>query len=170
MGKKPEFMWDEETGMCSCAIVLDDFIQGYGIAECHPQDIDVKSQRTGEHIAELRATINLLQNYKNRELHPGLKALKHVKGTMINSKHHNPDNYESKRLNVEIKNYQKDINDINEMINAYKQELYGYINKKEVMYQRQRAKDTAGFKDEDTEMLMKDIEIYRTLYDAEPLT
>ena len=160
MGKQPVFDWNDETGVCVCAIYLDDFLQGFGVAQCHPQDMDVISRRTGEHIAELRAQICLLQSYKNRELHPGLKALKHLKGTMINSKQYNPDSYESKRLNVEIKNYQKDIADINAGIEAAKQELYDYINMKEEMYQRQRRGDRDGYKDEDTNTLMNDIGVY----------
>ena len=160
MGKRPIFEWNEETGICTCIIYLDDLLQGFGIAQCHPQDNDVKSQRTGEHIAELRAQISLLQNYKNHELRPGLKALKHLKGTMVNSSCYNPDSYESKRLNVEIKNYQKDIADINEGILAAKKELYHYINTKEEMYQRQRKGDHDGYKDEDTNMLMNDIGVY----------
>ena len=163
MGKQPEFTWNEETGVCSCAIILDDFMQGFGIAECHPQDRDMISRRTGEHIAELRAQINLLQNYKNRELRPGLKALLHLKGTMVKSAQYNPDSYESKRLNVEIKNYRKDIEDIECGIQAAKHDLYDYINVKEQMYQRIRKDDHEGYKDEDTEMLLKDIEVYERI-------
>lgn len=163
MSKLPEFMWNEETGTCTCGIYLDDFLQGFGIAECADQDRDVMSQRTGEHIAELRAQINLLQNYKNRELHPGLKALKHLKSTMINSKSYNPDSYESKRLNVEIKNFQKDILDIQAAIESLKQDLYEYINLKEEIYQRQRRGDRDGFKEEDTDTLLKDIKAYEWL-------
>ena len=160
MGKQPQFFWNEKQGICSCSIIINDFLSGFGIAECHPQDEDVKSRRTGEHIAELRAQINLLQDYKNKELRPGLKALLHVRGTMVKSTRYNPDSYESKRLNVEIKNYQKDIKDIEQAIQAAKQELYDYINLKEKMYQRQREGDTAGYKEEDTATLLKDIETY----------
>ena len=160
---KIDFNWNEETGLCSCAIVLDDFLQGFGIAECHPQDSDVKSRRTGEHIAELRAQINLLQNYKNRELRPGLKALLHLKGTMVNSFRYIPTSYEAKRLDREIKNFQKDIAEISRTIHNAKQELYDYINTKETMAQRHRAGDKEGYKDSDTDTLLKDIEAYERI-------
>ena len=163
MGKQPQFIWNDKDGICTCIIFLDDFLQGYGVAQCHPQDQDMKSRRTGEHIAELRAKINLLQNYKNRELRPGLKALLHLKGTMAKSTHYTPDSYESKRLNIEIKNYYKDIADIESGIQAAKQDLYDYINVKERMYQRIRKDDTEGYKDEDTQMLLKDIGVYERL-------
>lgn len=170
MSKQPDFIWNEETGLCSCIIYLNDFLQGYGIAECAEQDIDVKSQRTGEHIAELRAQINLLQNYKNRELWPGLKVLQHLKSTMVNSKQYNPDSYESKRLNIEIKNLQKDIKDIQEAISAVKATLYNYITTKEEMYQRQRKGDRQGFQDADTETLLKDINVYEKVINNDSKT
>ena len=160
MGKQPEFTYDEMSGICGCSIILDDFLQGFGIAQCAEQDRDVISQKTGMHIAERRAQINLLQNYKNRELHPGLKALLHLQGTMVNSKHYNPKSYEAKRLNREIKNLRAEIKDINKAIWIAKQELYEYINIKETLAQRYRAGDHEGYKDSDSEMLQKDINVY----------
>ena len=160
MGKQPEFTYDEASGIASCAIVLDDFLQGFGIAECADEDRDVISQRTGQHIAELRAQINLLQNYKNRELHPGLKALLHLKGTMINSKKYNPKSYEAKRLEKEIKHFQEDIKDISAAIEVQKEILRDYINAKDLIAKRIRSGDHEGYKDEDSEMLQNDIDVY----------
>ena len=160
MTHQPEFTYDETSGICGCSIFLDDFLQGFGIAQCAEQDRDMISEKTGMHIAELRAQINLLQNYKNRELHPELKAYKHLLGTMVNSPRYNPNSYEAKRLNKEIKNVEKAIAEINEAINSAKLDLYSYINTKEHIYQRIRANDHEGYKDEDTEMLLKDIGVY----------
>lgn len=160
MAHQPEFTYDETSGICGCSIFLDDFLQGFGIAQCAEQDRDMISEKTGMHIAEMRAQINLLQNYKNRELHPELKAYKHLLGTMVNSSRYNPNSYEAKRLNKEIKNVEKAIAEINEAIEATKQQLYNYINTKEIMYQRIRANDHEGYKDEDTETLLKDIGVY----------
>ena len=160
MSKKPQFTWDEESGICSCAIILDDILHGFGIAQCAPEDNDVISERVGMHIAELRAQINLLQNFKNYELRPGLKVLKHLRSTMINSKQHDSESYERKRLNIEIRNTEKDIADINNAINQVKQNLYDYINLQERITQRIRSGDNSGYKDEDSEMLQKDIDIY----------
>lgn len=160
MGKQPEFTYDETSGITSCAIVLDDFLQGFGIAECADEDRDVMSARTGRQIAELRAQINLLQNYKNRELHPGLKALLHLKGTMVNSKKYNPKSYEAKRLEKEIKHFQEDIKDISAAIEVQKEILQDYIKAKDLISERIRSGDHAGYKDEDSEMLQNDIEVY----------
>ena len=160
MAHQPEFTYDETSGICGCSIFLDDFLQGFGIAQCAEQDRDMISEKTGMHIAERRAQINLLQNYKNRELHPELKAYKHLLGTMVNSPRYNPNSYEAKRLNKEIKNVEKAIIEINEAIDSAKRDLYSYINTKETMYQRIRTNDHEGYKDEDTKTLLKDIGVY----------
>ena len=94
------------------------------------------SERTGKHIAETRAQIDLLQNYKNIELRPELKAYKHLLGTMQQSKKYNPNSYEAKRLNKEIKNVKKTIAEINEALNTTKKELKEYIDTKEKLYHR----------------------------------
>ena len=167
MSKQPDFTWDEVSGICSCAIVLDDYMHGFGIAQCADEDRDVISERTGAHIAEMRAQINLLQCYKNNELRPGLKALEHLRSTMVQSKKHNPESYERKRLNIEIRNIKKDIADIEEMIANRKETLYRYINDKENLYARIRAHDHSGYKDEDSETLQKDIDLYNKVIKAE---
>lgn len=163
MGKQPTFTYDETTGICGCVIYLDDFLQGFGIAQCADQDKDMQSEHTGMHIAERRAQINLLQNYKNHELYPELRAYKHLLSTMIQSPRYNPDSYEAKRLNREIRNLEKSIAEITESINITKKDLYDYINIKERLYQRIRANDHEGYKDEDTETLLKDIAVYEKM-------
>ena len=170
MGKKPEFTWDETSGICSCAIVLDDILHGFGIAQCADEDKDIFNERVGMHIAELRAQINLLQNYKNYELRPGLKALLHLKGTMIRSKKYNADSYESKRLNVEIKNFRKDIEDINDAITAAKQNLYEYINIHEKLAKRIRENDHKGYDEADTERIVKEIEFFEKVINNDSKT
>ena len=167
MSKQPEFTWDEVSGICGCSIVLDNYLHGFGIAQCADKDRDMISERTGAHIAEARARINLLQNYKNNELRPGLKALEHLRSTMTQSKKHNPESYERKRLNIEIRNFQKDIEDINRSIDFEKKRLQLYINEKDKIYQRIRENDHEGYKESDTETLQKDIDLYNKVIKAE---
>ncbi len=38
MGKQPIFTYDKVSGISSCAIVLDDFMQGFGVAQCAKED------------------------------------------------------------------------------------------------------------------------------------
>lgn len=167
MSKQPEFTWDEVSGICGCSIVLDNYLHGFGIAQCADIDRDMLSERTGAHIAESRAQINLLQNYKNNVLRPGLQALKHLRSTMTQSKKHNSESYERKRLNIEIRNYEKDIADIQQAIELQKQMLHTYIHNKDIIYQRIRANDHEGYKESDTETLQKDIDLYNETIKAE---
>ena len=167
MSKQPEFTWDETSGICECSIFLDDYMYGFGLAQCAEKDRDMISERTGSHIAEMRAKINLLQCYKNNELRPSLKALEHLKSTMIQSKKHNPESYERKRLNIEIKNIKKDIIDVEELITKLKEDLYSYINKKEQLYQRIRSHDHVGYSDNDSTTLQKDIDLYNKVIKAD---
>ena len=160
MGRQPIYEWDEKAGLATCCIWLDDFLQGYGIAQCAEKDRDMISERTGLQIAEMRAQINILQNYKNRELRPGLKALIHLKGTMQISTRYNPDSYEAKRLDKEIKNKEEEIIAIQSKIDHIKEQLQEYMRLKGIMFERIRNKDHEGYKDTDTETLMKDIEVF----------
>jgi len=167
MGKQPEFTWDEVSGICGCSIILDNYLHGFGIAQCAEEDRDLISERVGARIAEARARINLLQNYKNYELWPGLKALKHLRSTMVQSKKHDPESYERKRLNIEIRNMEKDIADINIAIEGAKTQLYEYLHDLDKVNTRIRDTQHAGYQESDTETLQKDIDVYRKFEKAE---
>lgn len=134
MKNKAEF-WYEETGISSTSLFYprknNAPIIGCGIAQCHPDDEDVKSWRTGSVIADYRAEIELCKKIIQDELKPGLAALTHLKGTMTISKKYNPDSYEAKRLNKEIKNLQKEIEETEKMKEALEKDLTTYITLKE---------------------------------------
>lgn len=57
------YNYDPDLKKANC-IVEKNNIMGMGEAKCHPDDIDICSERTGMYIAENRAMINYLQNYK----------------------------------------------------------------------------------------------------------
>lgn len=132
--------YDKETLKSSC-IIEDGNIIGVGNAYCHPTDNDMASERTGMHIAEDRAYIKYLQNYRACELRPALKALKHVYATMCHSTHFNPHSYEAKRLRKEIKNLEKEINKVSCSIENVKIRLKEYIDNKEKMAHFYRTKN-----------------------------
>jgi len=79
---------------------------------------------------------------------------------MINSKKYNPKSYEAKRLEKEIKHFQEDIKDISAAIEVQKETLRDYINAKDLIAKRIRSGDHEGYKDEDSEMLQNDIDVY----------
>ena len=131
--------YDKETLKSSC-IIEDKNIIGIGDAYCHPKDSDIASERTGVHIAEDRAYIKYLQNYKACQLRPALTALNHVYSTMCHSTHFNPHSYEAKRLRKEIKNIEKEINKVSTSIENIKLRLKEYIDDKDKMAQFYRNK------------------------------
>ena len=145
--------YDKETLKASCVIEKNNII-GIGNAFCHPKDIDIVSERTGMRIAEDRAYIHYLQNYKASQLKPALTALKHVYATMQHSKHFNPHSYEAKRLRKEIKNIEKEINEISCSIENIKIRIKEYIDDKEKMaeFYRTKMKIKEGQKDGDSNL------------------
>ena len=136
--------WYEETGVSSTVFYYprkdNAPIVGCGIAECHPDDKEFMSERTGGAISEYRAMIDLCKKIIQDELKPGLAALKHLKGTMAISKNYNPNSYEAKRLDKEIKNIQKEIEDTKEMIQITSIDLTNYINLKKHLKEQAKNK------------------------------
>lgn len=61
-------------------------------------------------------------------------ALKHLEATMKHSSQFAPKSYENKRLRKEIKNRQKEIDEINDYILNAKMMLQDYITKKDKIY------------------------------------
>lgn len=133
------YNWDEETGKTSY-VIEDKKAVGVGYSTCHPDDKDVLSSHTGGYIAELRAKINYLQNYKNSYVKPGLSALKHVYATMCHSNEFNQHSYEAKRIRKEIKNREKEINEINCKIENARIAVKEYIDDKDKMAKYYRSK------------------------------
>lgn len=62
----------------SCCIIKYKGLEFVGESNCHPDDMDMESERTGLCIAEARANIKLMKFKKNFEIQPALKAIKHL--------------------------------------------------------------------------------------------
>ena len=73
MKNEPIFHWDETSGKAAC-IVSDGEKVYTGFAQCHPDDRDMTSEKTGCEIALRRAKINALRGYRD-ELKIRLSAL-----------------------------------------------------------------------------------------------
>lgn len=135
---EPIFEYNEET--CSALCVLSDGINTYiGTAQCHDEDRDMASEKTGYEIAFKRAKIEYFKSVKKNEILPALKALKQVYYTMKHSKKFNPKSYENKMLWRQIRSYEFDLDIINEMLTKERQSLNQYIQEKDKFYKRIRA-------------------------------
>lgn len=142
MKHEPIFNWDEKTGTASC--ILSDGEKVYtGFAQCHPDDEDMKGQKTGCEIAFRRAKINALRGYRD-ELKIQLKALNQLFYSINKSKKFNSKSYENRMLQRQIRMINFDLATTKEMIANEELNLRAYIKSKDVFYiqtRKRRQKD-----------------------------
>ena len=138
MYKNIKFEYSLGQSMCTVKYKNKEFV---GISNCHPEDLDFESERIGMTIAEARANIKVLQFIRDCELKPQLKSLKHLESIIKTSKYFNPISYEFKKLRKQIKVIKNELITINNSIADEKKFLTDYINGKEKLYQKLRAKN-----------------------------
>lgn len=137
MKNEPIFQWDKDYGSALC-ILTEGNNSFVGYANCHPDDEDMMSEKTGLTIALYRAEIKFYQHIKNNEIKPQLKALKQVYYAMNRSKKFNPNSYENKMLQRQIHQLEIDLDTIKDLLDNKKETLRDYINEKEKLYQKIR--------------------------------
>lgn len=136
MQKLPVYEWNEEKG--EAIVYVYDRNKVYsGIAYCHPDDKDMKSQKTGLKIAEMRATINAWKGYKD-EIKTGLAVLNQLYYSMKHSKRYNPKSYEAVMLQRQISNKKIDLVTVQIKIEDTTKMLKDYLADKEWFYQQIR--------------------------------
>lgn len=111
-----------------------------GEATCHPDDFDFESERVGLTIAEARANIKVLRHMRDCEAKPQLKVLNHLYSNMRTSKHYNPNSYEAKMLRSQIRAIENELATINNGIADEQKFIKDYIDGKDKMYRKLRAK------------------------------
>lgn len=140
---RPIFHYDKETG-CSTCIIETKYGKFSGTACCHPDDMDMASEKVGCEIAYSRAAIDSLKYERDNVIKPSLKALKQLYYSMNRSKKFNPKSYEYKMLKRQIECWEFDLAVINDMINTERTWIRDYINTKEALYQNIRANRNSG--------------------------
>ena len=140
---KPIFHYDKETG-CSTCVIETKYGKFSGTACCHPDDMDMASEKVGCEIAYSRAAIDSLKYERDNIIKPSLKALKQLYYSMNRSKKFNPKSYEYKMLKRQIECWEFDLSVINDMINTERIWIRDYINTKEALYQNIRANRNNG--------------------------
>lgn len=143
MKHEPIFSWDEETGTAYC--ILTDYQTRFysGMAQCHPDDADMKSKKTGEEIAFKRAKINALRGYRD-ELKIKLKTLNELYYSINQSNKFNSKSYETKMLLRKIRLTTFDLATVRDMITVEQQSLNSLIQKKEEFYNKVRSNRRKG--------------------------
>ena len=136
MKHEPIFNWDEDAGVASC--ILSDGEKVFtGFAQCHPDDKDMSSEKTGCEIAFRRARINALRGYRD-ELKIKLKALNQLFYSMNRSYRFNEKSYENKMLQRQIRMIDFDLTTTKEMIATEEQNLRQYLSDKDKFYTKTR--------------------------------
>ena len=140
---RPIFHYDKETG-CSTCVIETKYGKFSGTACCHPDDMDMASEKVGCEIAYSRAAVNSLKYERDNVIKPSLKALKQLYYSMNRSKRFNPKSYEYKMLRRQIECWEFDLSIINDMIDTERTWIRNYINTKEALYQNIRANRNNG--------------------------
>lgn len=136
--REPIFEWDAEEGLAVCT--LTDGVKYFtGFAKCHPDDNDMKSEKTGCYIALQRAEIDYLKHCKNNVIKPQLDSLLHLKSVVSQSKKYNEKDYMSIMLDRQILQQKCDYETIRDMIKNKERGLRYMIAEKEDFYQNIRA-------------------------------
>lgn len=140
----PEFSWDEEIGLATCSLVDEFDRQHIGIAQCHLDDEDMKSEKIGCEIAMRRAEISCFKSYIKDELQPRLRALNQLYYSMNRSKKFNEKSYENRMLKRQIRKIEYDIQNIKKAIIEFENSLQNFIDEKDKFYQKIRQKRAKG--------------------------
>lgn len=132
-------------GIARCIIIDNDGTTYIGEAHCHPEDVDMMSEKTGLQIAETRANIKFLRHLikdSKREL----KALKDFHSLLKFNPYYNKDVRETHLLIREIRRREKDIKENEKSLKEMKDTLIEYIAEKEKFYQKIRRYRNKGQK------------------------
>lgn len=112
-----------------------------GEARCHPDDMDMESERTGLTIAEARAHIKLKKFQKRFEIEPVVNAYRHTLKNIQSSTHHNSKAYESCMLRSQLANWENKLEEITTDIADEEKYLKEYIDQKDKLYRKLRARN-----------------------------
>ena len=141
MKYKPEFTWNETTGESTCILTDNKNRVFVGTAQCHPNDYDMVSERTGCELAFRRAKLEYVRTIRDAEIKPGLAVLEHLYASMIHSTHFEANSYEARTIRKHIHQFKFDLTTIKEMIANEYQGITDYIKGKDKVYKRIRSKN-----------------------------
>lgn len=144
MNYTPEFNWNAEAGAATCILTDNKGRIFIGEATCHPNDIDMVSERTGCELAFRRAKLQYLRTIRDAEIKPALQALKHLYACMTHSTHFEANSYEARTIRKHIHQTTFDLTTIKEEIAYEYQGITDYIKGKDKIYQSIRSKKSQG--------------------------
>lgn len=145
--KNYDSSWDAETGVATCTLTYQG-AKFIGKAQCHVQDRDFCSEKTGLSIAEKRAMLKLCKRLKN-DTRIRYEALERLYKILSNNGKIDPDSYEVNIVYHEMLNFKTEYILYKEAIKSLYQELNEFISNKATIYsilRKNRAKANDGQK------------------------
>lgn len=136
MKHEPRFFFNAEDGSSLCIISTKNKTY-VGMAQCHDNDRDMMSEKTGCEIAYHRAIINSLKDRKN-ELSIKLSGLRDYYYTMNCSKYFKEDDYAIRRLVSHMDMLIDDIAITKDLIKEEQDYLKKYMSDKADFYKKIR--------------------------------
>lgn len=110
----------------------------YGEARCHPEDEDMKSERTGYFIAECRANLQLMRWRRDYEIMPMVKEYKHLYNSLAQSPKFDKESCAAKAILREWKKWERELEATREDIKNEKNYLRNYIIEKDKLHNKIR--------------------------------
>lgn len=145
--KNYDSSWDAETGVAICTLTYQG-AKFIGKAQCHAQDRDFCSEKTGLSIAEKRAMLKLCKKLKN-DTRIRYETLERLYKILSNNGKIDPDSYEVNIVYHEMLNFKTEYILYKEAIKSLYQELNEFISNKATIYsilRKNRAKANDGQK------------------------
>lgn len=134
----PKFTWDPQTGKATCTIT-DGHNLFTGTAICHPDDLDMISEKTGCMIAQIRAEIKYYIHSRDNDILPCLKVLKHTYNCMKQSSHFSEKSNESRLMRRQIRQQEFDLIVVRQLLTERKQQLKTFLEEKDKFYKKVRS-------------------------------
>lgn len=133
---RTHFTYDPETHTTYCEREVKNN-KFCGAARCHPNDWEFESKLVGEHYAYTRSMIKEL--VANREdAKSQLKGLKHLYNLLEQNPRVHYDSIECYTIRRQIKLIERDVKELQHLINTTKQELHEMIAAKDAFYKKIR--------------------------------
>lgn len=134
-----DFTYNKETGITICTLTDTRNNTYIGEAHCHPNDMDMKNEMTGNEIAYRRAYIKFLKHIRDTEIVPQLNILKHMYSCMEQAANFNPKDNNARLMKRAIENYSAGATAIREYIREERDSLHEYMIEKGKLYRKIRA-------------------------------
>lgn len=128
-----KYSWSPETGVATCQLFIDRNHIYEGQAICAEQDTDMKSEKTGCHIATERAKLAWYKDMRD-ELSVQSVALRHVISLMRQAPGHDEASPDYQTAVNELRRVEDELSMTRDIINFTRNFLSDYISEKDKFY------------------------------------